>query len=312
MQIRKLSAAVAAVVLVQGGLLGCSGDSDSGDNATNQPGAGEPEAVLGAKLDCPWDESDPTMHVFLAAGQSNMVSVYGQPGTLPTHYETGTDQLQMWDNGSWKRLSLSTENGNNVPRYGPELAFAWTLHAACPDSNIGIIKYAVGGTSIRTWIPGGENSAVLVSNITAAFQAHSDITFEGFLYKQGGGDSKDRNSAEAWGGNFLSIVDAFRNNWVTANTLPFLLASTRGDADADTFPDDLSVFDPDSIPSPDPSRPFILHVIHQQWMVQFERPFIYPTIERDIPLGADGIHQAPEGIRMVGRKFAEVYLTEAN
>lgn len=270
----------------------------------------EPEEILGATLNCPWDESDPTLHVFLAAGQSNMVSVYGQPGTLPAKYETGTDQLQMWDEGSWKRLGLSTENGNDVPRYGPELGFAWTLHAACPDSNIGIIKYAVGGTSISTWIPGGENSAVLVSNITAAFQAHSDITFEGYLYKQGGGDANNRNSAEAWGDNFLSIVDAFRNHPVIPDDFPFLVASPRGDGDV--FPDDITDFDPDSIPSPDPSRPFILHVIHQQWMVQFERPDIYPVIERDIPIGADGIHQTPEGIRMVGRGFAETYANEAN
>ncbi|WP_279250598.1 hypothetical protein [Candidatus Marimicrobium litorale] len=55
-----------------------------------------------------------------------------------------------------------------------------------------------------------------------------------------------------------------------------------------------------------------MHVIHQQWMVQFERPAIYPVIERNIPLGEDGSHQSPEGIRMVGRAFAEMYLTEAN
>ncbi len=270
----------------------------------------EPEELLGATFACPWDESDPTLHVFLAAGQSNMVSAYGHPGTLPAEYETGTDQLQMWDNGSWKRLGLSTENGNSAPRYGPELGFAWTLHAACPDSNIGIVKYAVGGTSISTWVPGGENSDVLVANITAAFQAHADITFEGFLYKQGGGDSRNRTTAEAWGDNFLSIVDAFRDHWVIPDELPFLWGTSRGTGDA--FPDDLTDFDPDSIPSPDPSRPFILHVIHQQWMVQFERPGLYPAILRNIPKGADGIHDTPEGILTVGRKFAEVYLKGAN
>lgn len=270
----------------------------------------EPEELLGATFACPWDENDPTLRVFLAAGQSNMVSVYGQPGTLPHKYATGTDRLQMWDEGSWKRLALSTENGNRVPRYGPELAFAWTLHAACPGSNIGIIKYAVGGSSITTWIPDGENSAVLAANVAAALQAHPNASFEGFLYKQGAGDSRSRNLAEAWGDNFLSIVDYTRGVGVIPDDLPFLLASTRGQGDA--FPDDLSDLDPDSIPSPDSSRPFIVHVVQQQWLVQFGRPEIYPVIERDIPIGADGIHQTPEGIRMVGRRFAEVYLQEAN
>jgi hypothetical protein len=271
----------------------------------------EPEELLGTTFSCPWDESDPTLHVFLAAGQSNMVSVYGQSGTLPEKYVTGTDQLQMWDQGSWKRLGLSTENGNRVRRYGPELGFAWTLHAACPESNIGIIKYAVGGTSITTWVPGGENSAVLVANVAAALQAGTDITFEGFLYKQGGGDSRNRTLADAWGENFLSIVDTTRSAGVIGDDLPFLLATGRGTSD-NAFPDDITDFDPDSVPSPDPSRPFILHVIYQQWMVQFERPGIYPVIERDIPIGADGIHQTPEGIRMVGRGLAEVYLRDVN
>jgi hypothetical protein len=271
----------------------------------------EPEELLGTTFSCPWDESDPTLHVFLAAGQSNMVSVYGKSGTLPEKYVTGTDQLQMWDQGSWKRLGLSTENGNRVRRYGPELGFAWTLHAACPESNIGIIKYAVGGTSITTWIPGGENSAVLVANVAAALQAGTDITFEGFLYKQGGGDSRNRTLADAWGENFLSIVDTTRSAGVIPNDLPFLLATSRGTSD-NAFPDDITDFDPDSVPSPDPSRPFVLHVIYQQWMVQFERPGIYPVIERDIPIGADGIHQTPEGIRMVGRGLAEVYLRDVN
>jgi hypothetical protein len=271
----------------------------------------EPEALLGATFACPWDESDPTLHVFLAAGQSNMVSVYGQSGTLPEKYVTGTDRLQMWDQGSWKRLGLSTENGNRVPRYGPELGFAWTLHAACPESNIGIIKYAVGGTSITTWIPGGENSAALVANVVGALQAGTDITFEGFLYKQAGGDSRNRTLADAWGENFLSIVDTTRSAGVIPNDLPFLLATSRGTSD-NGFPDDLTGFDPDSVPSPDPSRAYILYVIYQQWMVQFERPGIYPVIERDIPIGADGIHQTPEGIRMVGRGLAEVYLRDVN
>ena len=117
--------------------------------------------------------------------------------------------------------------------------------------------------------------------------------------------------ADAWGENFLSIGYTTRSAGVIGDDLPFLLATGRGTSD-NAFPDDITDFDPDSVPSPDPSRPFILHVIYQQWMVQFERPAIYPVIERDIPIGADGIHQTPEGIRRVGRGLAEVYLRDVN
>lgn len=47
-------------------------------------------------------------------------------------------------------------------------------------------------------------------------------------------------------------------------------------------------------------------------MVQYDRPGIYPTIQRDIPVSADGTHATPEGIRLEGRNYAETYANEAN
>ncbi len=47
-------------------------------------------------------------------------------------------------------------------------------------------------------------------------------------------------------------------------------------------------------------------------MVQFERPGIYVTSNRDIPKGADGIHDTPDGIRTKGRNFADTFLKEAS
>ncbi len=284
-------------------LVACSGTEDESTSSVDDE---FPEATLGATFACPWDQSDPTLHTFIVAGQSGMVARYGQRGTLPDVYETGIDQLQMWDEGSWKRLGLGLGNGNVVPRYGPELAFAWTMHAACPDANIGIIKYAVGGTSIDTWVLGGENGAELHDRVLAAFQAHSDITLEGFLFKQGAGDMHNRTQAESWGEKYLSIVVFYRSAAIVPNDLPFIHGTVRsGD-----FPDDISGIDPDSILSPSAGRPFAVHVTLEQWMVQYERPGIYPTIMRDIPIGEDGTHATPEGIRLEGRNFAETYANE--
>ena len=304
---KKLPYALCALLLCL--VVGCADDDETPlDSGISQPGAGEPEATLGATLTCPWDQSDPTLHTFIVAGQSGMVAQYGRPGTLPAAYETGIDQLQMWDEGSWKRLGLGLSNGNGVPRYGPALAFVWTMHAACPDSNIGIIKYAVGGTSIDTWVLSGENGAELHDRVLAAYEAHPDITFEGFIYKQGAGDMQNRAKAESWGEKYLSIVDFYRSAAIVPNDLPFIHATPR----VDGFPDDISDIDPDSIPSPAPDRPYAVHVTLEQWMVQYSRPGIYPTIMRDIPLGDDGTHATPDGIRLEGRNYAETYANEAN
>lgn len=96
------------------------------------------------------------------------------------------------------------------------------------------------------------------------------------------------------------------NGSTIPDDLPFLVGTTRtGD-----LPDDIGEMDPDSVVAPDPTRPFAPHVLHAQWMVQYERPGVYPAIMRDIPRGEDGTHSTPEGIRTGGRSFAEVFLSK--
>ena len=278
--------------------------------AACQPGAGEPEATFGATLTCPWDQSDPTMRTFIVAGQSNMVAANGNPGTLPTAYEAGTNaQLQMWDEGEWKPLALSTENKKDKLKYGPDLPFAWTLHAACPDSNIGIIKYAVGGTAIERWVPSGDLGQELSARAQAAYFSHPDVTIEGFLFQQGGGDTQTREEAESWDEDYLSIVDFARNTPGVANDLPFLHGTYR----FDPFPDDFSALDPDDYIGMAPGgRDFFFHMLVSQWTVQYDRPGIYPVIHRDLPLKDDGIHWNSDGIRLAGQNFAVAYTNEAN
>ena len=60
------------------------------------------------------------LHTYIAAGRSGVVAQDGRSGTLPAEYETGIDQLQMWDYGSWKRLGLRTGKGKGKgkPRSG--------------------------------------------------------------------------------------------------------------------------------------------------------------------------------------------------
>ncbi len=144
---------------------------------------------------------------------------------------------------------------------------------------------------------------MLFDNVDDAFAAHPDITFEGFLFKQGAADMQNRTLAVSWGERYLTLVDDTRGLSFIPNDLTFVHASPR----VGEFPDDLTGFDPDSVPSPEPSRPYAVHVVVEQWNVHFERPGINVTIMRDIPVGEDGVHSTPDGIRTEGRNFAETY-----
>ena len=74
---KKLPYALCALLLCL--VVGCADDDETPlDSGISQPGAGEPEATLGATLTCPWDQSDPTLHTFIVAGQSGMVAQYGR------------------------------------------------------------------------------------------------------------------------------------------------------------------------------------------------------------------------------------------
>ncbi len=267
------------------------------------PGAGEPEADVGATLTCPWDQTDPTFRTFIVAGQSNMQAAGGVPGTLPAVYESGIPQLQMFDEGAWQPLGIPA-NG----KYGPEIPFAWTMHAACPDSNIGIIKHAVGGTSIDRWVPSADLGQELGARVRAAYLAHPDVTFEGFLFQQGGADMQQRAKAESWDEKYVSIVDFARSAPQVPDDMPFLHGTYR----QDPFPDNFDGFDPDAIEVPVSGRPFAAHLTLSQWTVQYDRPGVYPVIQRQLPVLADGIHWTPDGIRMAGQNFAVAYANEAN
>ena len=114
----------------------------------------------------------------------------------------------------------------------------------------------------------------------------------------------DRQLAESWGEKYLSIVSFIRSLSFIPSDLPFIHASPRvGD-----FPDDISGLDPDSETLPEFNRPYVIHVAKEQWRVQYDLSDIYVTIMRDIPVGEDGLHAAPDGIRTEGRNFAETFL----
>ncbi len=295
--LRVPSSTVVTSVVVALLAVACAAPGGSGSPAT------EPEAQLGSTLECPWDESDPGMRTFIVSGQSNMVAAGGIPETFPAAYRAGTDRLQMFDGGTWKRLGIPASG-----KWGPEIAFAWTMHAACPDSDIGFIKYAVGGTSIDLWVPGALHGSTLESKITAAWQARPGLSFEGFLFQQGGADMHTRERAESWGDDYLSIVDYLRGTPQVPDDMPFLHGTYR----TGSIPDDLTGLDPDSIPSPAPDRPFAVHVSVEQWNVQAERPGVHAVVHRDLPVLGDGIHWTPDGIRAAGRNFADAFVNEAS
>ena len=66
----------------------------------------------------------------------------------------------MFENGKWQPLKPFKKPQQNQEKlgiteftFGPEIAFGHEMAKAWPDETIGIVKFAIGGTSILTWKP---------------------------------------------------------------------------------------------------------------------------------------------------------------
>lgn len=263
--------------------------------------------------------ADKPLKVFILAGQSNMVG-WGDSAKLPDAMQTGSDRVLMFENGKWQPLKPNRKAQKNQQKFGmtefsfgPEIAFGHAMAKAWPDETIGIVKLAVGGTSILTWKPDwseedanrvgqgrvGSLYRQLLEKVQQARNAR-DIEIVGFVWVQGGGDMKNVAVAKEYLDNLKSLVAAVRKD-TGVSDLPFLCGSMRRTDD----PDDLSDLTPERIGGPYPA---ILWVVKAQWDAQKAIPNAHTVILRDIEKHPMNVHYNTAGQLKVGKLFAQEFL----
>jgi Ca2+-binding EF-hand superfamily protein len=259
------------------------------------------------------------MKVFILAGQSNMVG-WGDNLKLPDALRVGNDRVLMFEHGKWQKLRPFKPATKNQERfgmtqfsYGPEIAFANEMAKAWPRETIGIVKLAVGGTSILTWKPNwsredanrvgqgrvGSLYKRLMAKVKQAEKSR-DIEFAGLLWLQGGGDMKNVAVAKEYLDNLKSFVGAVRTDLDVAD-LPFFCGSIRRTED----PADLSDLVPSRIPGPYPAVEWVLKA---QWDVHKELSHAGTVILRDIETHPMNVHYNTVGQLQVGKLFAAAVL----
>lgn len=257
--------------------------------------------------------------VFILAGQSNMVG-WGNSLELTDEMRTGNGRVLMFEQGRWQPLrpvKQATENqkkfGMTEKSFGPEIAFAHAIAEAQPDETIGIVKFAIGGTSILTWRPDwtkadadrmgqgrfGSLYQKLISKVREARQAR-EVEFAGFLWVQGGADMKKVAVAKEYLQHLKSLVEAVRAE-TGVSDLPFYCASPRRTQD----PDDISDLVPDRVPGPYPA---VEYVLKAQWDIQQALPHAKTVVLRDIETHPKNVHYNTAGQMKVGRLFADAFL----
>ena len=284
----------------------------------NRPASLMP-ALLLALLATRAHPADKPIKAFILAGQSNMVG-WGDSTKLPDGLRKGDDRVLMFDRGNWQPLRPHEPANQGQRRvgltefhFGPEIAFGHKMAEAWPGQTIGIIKFAVGGTSLLAWKPDwtredadrvgqGRHGSLYKKLMTKVDQARNarDIEIVGFLWHQGGGDMKKVDVAKEYLDNLKSLVAAVRNDTGVAD-LPFLYGSARREG----IPDDLS----NLVPAPMAGRyPAAQWVLKAQFDAQKAIPHSKMVILRDIEKHPKNVHFNTAGQLEVGRLFAAAFL----
>lgn len=268
------------------------------------------------------DGPNKKMKVFILAGQSNMVG-WGDSLKLEDDQRHGNDHVLMFEGGQWQPLKPWRKASKNQEKFGmtefsfgPEITFGHEVARAWPDETIGIVKFAVGGSSLLTWKPDwskedadrvgqgrfGSLYKKLMGKVEQAGKDR-DIEIVGFLWLQGGGDMKKVDVAKEYLDNLKSLVTAVKKD-TGVNRLPFFCGSPRRTED----PDDISGLEPKRVGGPYPAVEFVLKA---QWEVQQAIPHAHTVILRDIETHPKNVHYNTAGQREVGKLFADAFLQSA-
>lgn len=161
------------------------------------------------------------LHLFVLAGQSNMVGVNAPPG----NQETSPAIFDFDNNYRWRVGSEPIDNSvvavdpvaaDTFSGYGPGMAFALHLQTLHPDWAIGLIPCSRGGSSIAEWQRNLSQETLYGVCLKRIRAASTMGTLDGLLFYQGETDAE--SSASAGGrvvhqDDYAALLEQFINDF---------------------------------------------------------------------------------------------------
>ncbi|MGK3992714.1 sialate O-acetylesterase [Sorangium sp. So ce1024] len=170
--------------------------------------------------------SNPTFHIFMLMGQSNMAGVADkQDSDLNTDERLkvlgGCNQpAGQWNVANPPLSDCPGEKGWNLSTaVDPGIWFGKTLLEKLPEGDtIGLIGTAESGESINTFISGGSHHAMILRKISQAKTA-PNARFAGIIFHQGESD----NGQSSWPGKVVQLYNEVKAAWGVDYDVPFIL-----------------------------------------------------------------------------------------
>ncbi|WP_316813528.1 sialate O-acetylesterase [Pedobacter heparinus] len=168
-------------------------------------------------------QPDQNMHIYILMGQSNMAG----RGEITEPYKKQEHPRVVMLNKEKEWVLAKHPLHFDKPKaagVGPGLSFGIKMAEAYPGVTIGLVPCAVGGTSIRKWVPGGYDKVTLSHPYDDAVlrikEAMKKGVIKGVLWLQGEGDSG--SMAAIYLDKLDTLIAEIRKE-VTDSQLPFVV-----------------------------------------------------------------------------------------
>ncbi|WP_437826384.1 sialate O-acetylesterase [Sorangium sp. So ce1153] len=204
-----------------GGAATSSTSAGAGGGATVGTGPGSSAAGTGGA-----PSSNPTFHIFMLMGQSNMAGVADkqdsdQNSDARLKVLGGCNQpAGQWNVANPPLSDCPGEKGWNLSTsVDPGIWFGKTLLGKLAEGDtIGLVGTAESGESINTFISGGSHHQMILNKIAKAKTAEN-ARFAGIIFHQGESDS----GQSAWPGKVVQLYNEVKEAWGVDYDVPFIL-----------------------------------------------------------------------------------------
>ncbi|HTN82481.1 MAG TPA: sialate O-acetylesterase [Sorangium sp.] len=204
-----------------GGAATSSTSAGAGGGATVGTGPGSSAAGTGGA-----PSSNPTFHIFMLMGQSNMAGVADKQDSDQNSDERlkvlgGCNQpAGQWNVANPPLSDCPGEKGWNLSTsVDPGIWFGKTLLGKLAEGDtIGLVGTAESGESINTFISGGSHHQMILNKIAKAKTAEN-ARFAGIIFHQGESDS----GQSAWPGKVVQLYNEVKEAWGVDYDVPFIL-----------------------------------------------------------------------------------------
>lgn len=236
------------------------------------------------------------LHLFVLAGQSNMVGwapIPGDENTDPHIYVFGKDYRWRLANhpieDAFNQVDMVSEN--RIAGFGPAMDFAFASLEHHPKLVIGLIPCAKNSSGIIQWQRNLSDQSLYGSCLKRVHTASTMGKITGILFFQGETDAADPiqypdppPQPSDWSELFTAFVTNFRNDLGNPN-LHVVFAQIGSTWSSEGFPN--------------------WDVVKEQ-QASTRLPMSAMIITDDLQL-LDGLHFTTDSYRTIGRRFAEAY-----